>query len=115
MEILSSIKLHLKILGVMPVTEYDLPNSLQPFVSVINLIYSTFWNISLATYSLTVFGFIIFEAETFLQLAESAFFFSVTFLHFVSHMMLIMSIKELSILLDDLNKLIRKSKFMFQE
>lgn len=111
MAILSSIKLHLKILGVMPISVHDLPISLQPFVTVINLIYKSFWNISLATYAMTVLGFIVFEAETFLQLVESAFFFSVIFLHLASHLTLFLSLAKLRILLKDLNELVRKSKF----
>lgn len=109
MAILSSVRVHLKILGIVPLSDKDLPSTLQPYKSVINWAYNLFWHFSLSTYSLTVLCFMLFEAETFLEYAEITFYFSVTFLQIVSHVILLKTRQELNGLFKDSNQKVQKS------
>lgn len=111
MTILASVRGHLKILGILPLSKKDLPFALQEYKSVVNHAYNCFWHISLATYSLTVVCFILFEAKTFLEYTGSAFFLSVTFLHFVSHIILFTSKWELIDLFKESDEIVKKSTY----
>lgn len=109
MAILSSVRVHLKILGIVPFSDKDLPAALREFKSVINFGYNLFWHFSLATYSLTVMCFMMFGASTFLEYAETTFFWSVTFLHFVSHEILLHTRSKLHDLFKDSDEMVQKS------
>lgn len=109
MAILSSVRVHLKILGIVALSDKDLPSTLQLYKSVINSAYNLFWHFSLATYSLTVICFMLFEAATFLEYAETTFYCSVTFLHFVSHIILFKTRFELNDLFKDSDQMVQKS------
>lgn len=58
-----------------------LPSALQPFTSVINVVFPSFWLFTFVIYSLAVSYFAWFEAKTFVEYAEFAFYCSVTILH----------------------------------
>lgn len=65
------------------------------------------------TYILENFYFISFEAETFVEYAESAFYCSVAFLHVISYVILLQNRENLFALLKDSDDIIQKRKFLF--
>lgn len=101
MNTLASVKSHLT---------HHLPLALQSYQSVINFLYTSFWLISLVTYSLAVLYFVLFEAETFVEYAESAFYCSVTFLHVVSYVILVQTRSKLFGLLKDSDAMVQERK-----
>lgn len=110
MATLSSVKSHLTIMGIGPMSEHHLPSALHQYKSIINVAYTSIWLISLATYSLAVLYFVMFEAKTFVEYAESAFYCSVTFLHVVSYVILVQSRRKLSALLQNSDEMVQKSE-----
>lgn len=110
MATLSSVKSHLTIMGIVPMSEHHLPASLLKFKFVINFAYTSFWLISLVTYSLAVFYFVLFEAKTFVEFAESAFYCSVTFLHVVSYVILVQTRSKLFKLFENSDKMVQISE-----
>lgn len=109
MTILAPIRVHFKILGILPLSEEDLPPSLRELKSLINFAYNLFWYIALTSLLLTVVCFMVFEASTFLEYAETTFYCSVSFLHLVSHIILVQAKSELHGLFKDSDKLVRES------
>lgn len=91
-------------------SEQHLPSVLLPFQNFINFSYTSFWLISLVTYSLAVLYFVLFEADTFVEYAESAFYTFVTFLHVVSYVILVQKRSKLFGLLRDSDAMVQKSK-----
>lgn len=113
MATLASVKSHLTILGIIPLSDEFMPSALQPFTSVINVVYPSFWLFSLVTYSLASFYFVCFEAATFVEYAESVFYCSVTFLHVTSYVILLLNRSNLFALLNNSDAIIQKSELLF--
>lgn len=111
MATLASVKGHLTILGIVPISEEMLPSLLHPLLSVINFVYPLCWFLSVLTYNITVVCFVLFEAETFIEFAECGFYCSVSFLHVVSYAILFQTRLELFALFKDADEMVQKSKF----
>lgn len=110
MNTLYSVKSHLTIMGIVPMSENHLPTALHQNKSVINFAYTSFWLISLVTYSLAVLYFVLFEAKTFVEYAESAFYCSVTFLHVVSYVILVQTRSKLFKLFENSDEMVQISE-----
>lgn len=110
MATLTSVKGHLTILGIVPISEDMLPSLLHPLITVINFVYPLCWFLSVLTYNITVVCFVLFEAETFIEFAECGFYCSVSFLHVVSYAILYQTRLELFALFKDSDEMVRKSK-----
>lgn len=110
MNTLASVKSHLTIMGIVPMSEHHLPSALQSHRNVINFFYTSLWLISLITYSLAVLYYVLFEAETFVEYAESAFYCSVCFLHVVSYVILVQQRSKLFGLFTDSDAMVQQRK-----
>lgn len=67
--------------------------------------------ISLVYYGYSVFGFVIFEAITFIEYAEAAFYCVAVILHLTSYAILIWVRDKLFVLIEDSEQIIDKSVF----
>lgn len=111
MATLASVKGHLKILGIVPISEEMLPCQLHPLIPVLNCVYPLCWFFAVLTYHITVVCFILFEAKTFIEFAQCGFYFSVSLLHVASYVILFQTRSELFALFKDSDGIVRRSKF----
>lgn len=110
MAVLTKVKRNLTILGVVPVPKQNLPQPLQEYQSIIDYVHVTFLMISLISYASGVVYFLLFEASTFVEYSQQAFFCAVSLLHVLSYLILIQNRSNLLTLFRDTEKIISKRK-----
>lgn len=110
MLILSTVKMELRILGIFPISEDDLPLVLQPHRLTINFLHITFMIVSLVTYQLAILHFLLFEANTFSEYADSGLYATAALLDIAVYAILISKRWELLEALTNLERIILKSK-----
>lgn len=110
MKILAAVKSILTFFGIVPIPEEMLPQQLQQLTPVINFIYPLCMFLSVLCYNLSVFYFLLFEAQTFSEYSECGFHLAVSFSHVVSYIILFQARSKLSALFIDSDGMVKKSK-----
>lgn len=111
MAFLSTAKQYLRILGILPLLERNLPLSLRQYRTELNFAHILSGVVCLLLYFSSVLCFLMFEAKTFAEFSEAALFCAVTLARITFYFILVWKKSELSALISDVEEIIQKSEF----
>lgn len=110
MILLGTLKKYFFILGIIPISQTSLPSFIQKYQLAINRIHIAIIILLFVHYTVSEFYFLLFDANTFAEYCEGAYFGGVGVLFFPFYFSLVFMWPILVELLDNLEATIEKSK-----
>lgn len=98
------------VIGVRPVPEQNFPSFLRNSRKAFNSVHILFLFLSLVTYNISIFCFLMFNATSFTQFSEAGLFYLVGYLHLSFYTVSIWKRSKILSFIDDIEEIIRQSK-----
>lgn len=110
MEILITAKLYLRMFGILPIPQRNLPSVIRNCSPKINLIHIVLTSGCLLLYLSSLGHFLIFRVKSPIAFFQSVFFFTLTLMRVSLYFLILFEKSKLSALMDDLAEVVGKSK-----